>query len=808
MPRHIFAVILLLAFCAAAQSQFVEIPDLYLRRAIQHTLKLGFDDPVTEADMRRLTRLHAEHMQIIDLSGLEHAVNLTSLRLNRNGIVDISPLKNLSRLRELDLSQCSSLKNLHPLSNLVDLSVLGLWDCDIEDISALANLTRLTELNLVQNRIRDIGPLADLTQLRTLYLSYNYTGDIRPLAKLTQLRQLHLANFGIDNVNPLAGLTSLTELYLNGNSIVDIRPLQDLANLRILDLSYNRVADISPLENLTNLTKLVLGANRIRDIRPLGNLTKLLELELIGGAIRDISALANLTKLTKLDLRASVEDVSPLASLTQLTELVLENNRIEDVSPLANLTNLEELAIRFNPILDYSPLEALSIGRFLYTPPCAEPRPPLSDRINNRDFPSIILPWPYLYDSGPQEHLALHDLQFSGEAFGLHYAHGPTTATVGGYIEGAVMQRNKIRSVNPNLIYLISVPMIGLSYRELRYDSPHYILDERGWFQETADGFLVDFVQPEVQDIIVQRALSIYRCGLYDGIVFDYGRDYVQNYEGYWSEQAIIGTRENILRRIRSEVGDEFLILANGSWQNVPRIEDYVNGLYLELKVGGEDGKQDSNGTKRTLITMENRLLWAQRNLKAPQIICLEGWSFPGEYSWSETNVRWMRAMTALSLTHSDGFMKFGTGARALSGADWYEFWNVDLGRPVGEMAQRYDNRPGLFIREFTNGWAVYNRSGETQLIRLPEDVRSKSAGVQAAEHQLPNFDGEIFLRIKRQTPADVNNDGEVNVLDLIQVAQGFGTDIPGLDLNGDGQVNILDLVAVAGELRIEDEGD
>ena len=52
----------------------------------------------------------------------------------------------------------------------------------------------------------------------------------------------------------------------------------------------------------------------------------------------------------------------------------------------------------------------------------------------------------------------------------------------------------------------------------------------------------------------------------------------------------------------------------------------------------------------------------------------------------------------------------------------WYDFWDVDLGQPVGEKGQRYENREGLFIREFTNGWAVYNRSGKEHQIEFPEE--------------------------------------------------------------------------------------
>ena len=45
----------------------------------------------------------------------------------------------------------------------------------------------------------------------------------------------------------------------------------------------------------------------------------------------------------------------------------------------------------------------------------------------------------------------------------------------------------------------------------------------------------------------------------------------------------------------------------------------------------------------------------------------------------------------------------------------------------------------------------------------------------------------------------DVNEDGEVNILDLVFVASHFdATDAPAADLNGDGSVNIQDLVLVA----------
>ncbi len=148
-----------------------------------------------------------------------------------------------------------------------------------------------------------------------------------------------------------------------------------------------------------------------------------------------------------------------------------------------------------------------------------------------------------------------------------------------------------------------------------------------------------------------------------------------------------------------------------------------------------------------------------------------------------------------MSLTLSDGYVLYTTGRN--HDHIWYPFWDADLGGPIGESAQRYRGIEGLYIREFANGWAVYNRSGQAQTITLPSSANSVSdRGSTAASitHLLPDLDGEIYIATR--SFADVNGDGRVNVLDLVQVANGFGKSTP--DPNGDGAVNVLDLVFVA----------
>ena len=70
----------------------------------------------------------------------------------------------------------------------------------------------------------------------------------------------------------------------------------------------------------------------------------------------------------------------------------------------------------------------------------------------------------------------------------------------------------------------------------------------------------------------------------------------------------------------------------------------------------------------------------------------------------------------------------------------------------------------------------------------------------------IPSDTPEITITIEDSAflTADVNRDGQVNVLDLILVAQLLGSTTPGdsrADVNGDGTINVLDLIVVAQHL-------
>ena len=605
----------------------------------------------------------------------------------------------------------------------------------------------------------------------------------------------------------------LTELHAIDKQITDLTGLEHATNLIWLRVPENNITDLTPLANSTQLIILELWVNPISDLSPIANLTRLERLDLGGCQVSDITPLTNLTQLTWLNIWWNqVQNIAPIAKLIRLTILRLSGNGIVDISPLANLTMLEELWIDSNQIIDYSPLDGLSLTRLEWDEICELPSLPIEPRIENRNLPSVFQPWGAQIINRPtlshDDQVAHHDLYWHLNVFGLHFQETPQGYQLTGNLERAKAERDRLLAKNPNMLFLFEIrqkdAILNYHYPE---DSPYWVRDEAGnlvpsWYDiGDLKLFLLDFTLPEVQDIIVQQAIAVAKCGLVDGIMFDWWSDtgilLTNWYDGtpYSTEEEEVQARLSFIQRIRAEVPDNFLIIANTNRHKIPITGPYINGLLLENVF--DYGPY----THSRVIEIESTLLWAEENLREPQINCLEAWGIPTEPPDSPNNQQWMRLFTTMSLTLSNGYVLYtpgaGIGTVPSHRHAWYPFWDANLGQPAGPTAQRYQNIKGLYIREFTNGWAVYNRSGTSQTITLPTStipVSDRGNNAASQTHLLPDLDGEIYLKAKN--PADVNGDGKVNILDLVQVANGFGRSTP--DPNGDGVVNILDLVFVA----------
>ncbi len=638
--------------------------------------------------------------------------------------------------------------------------------------------------------------------------------------------------------DPILRMAIRQELKIDADTSLTKADMLELVALDKLRLQITeKISDLTGLESAINLELLILAQNRIRDIHPLANLTNLTFLDLGGNAISDVSPLAGLIRLEALGLWSNqIVDVSPLARLVNLKGLSLNNNQIEDISPLVALTSLKELNVANNVIVDLSPLTELINIEELHSegnpggvaPECELPRPSVIPRIKDREYPSVFGSWsavrnrppilprlPFLSEDQP---IAYFDLYFCcPETLGLKFKSTNVGVHLIGDFQRAKERRDALLGFNPNAVLL--VPVIYYSGPEDGDLRDLWLRDENG--NRVVDSWgdtLLDFTLPKTQKWAIDQAEAIASCGLFDGIFLD-----------HWSEgrrlreirslEAEHIARDNILQGIRDTVDDDFLIMVNTNEDKIPRWAEYVNGTYMEIyptleipfsEITDVDKQYRSLGYSReSLSRIEETLIWSETHFREPRINGLTGYGIEGEPPDSPRNQQWIRIFTTLSLTHSDGYVEYQFRLFSLSinpgggepVAHWYPFWDADLGIPIGEKGQLYRNRDGLYIREFTNGWAVYNRSGTEQQIEFSEAVSGVASGVgDQRSHVLPDLDGEIYLKsesaLETASTVDVNGDGVVNIQDLVIVANALGKAEP--DLNGDGVVNIQDLVIVA----------
>ncbi len=223
-------------------------------------------------DMVNMRALFLEGVQMksADLSHLRGMTRLSQLVLKRSPIDDLSPIRHLTGLRILIISEVPmSDDGLASVAGFKALQTLSLRDTPITNAGLihLRNLTSLVRLDLNRTHVTDRG-LADLMGL-------------------TSLQGLTLADTKITGAGlaHLSGLSSLDILVLSGTKVTDLG-LSYLAGLRLLktlDLSKTRVSDAG-LKHLAGLSSLI-------------NLN-VAETPVTDAGLKDLAGLAGLKRLT------------------------------------------------------------------------------------------------------------------------------------------------------------------------------------------------------------------------------------------------------------------------------------------------------------------------------------------------------------------------------------------------------------------------------------------------------------------------------------------------------------------------------
>ena len=464
-------------------------------------------------------------------------------------------------------------------------------------------MTQLIHLHLDANQIRDISPLVNLTLLEELRLNRNVITDITPLIGLTNLRELRLADNPIYDFSPLLEIDGVElDIEIDLSNLDELNAIVEISdpNLRQVIRETLQLPEGTPItqQGMLQLTRLKATNIGITDLTGLEYAINLDNLDLGGNQIRDIRPLAGLIALSRLSLWDNqVQDITPLANLTNLIFLQLSHNNIADVSPLANLINLQDLRMRGNLVTDFSPLQSLNLIEFQYDEVCDIQLlfPSVRERIENRNFPSVFQAWD---DVVGLDHLTweqrnvLHDLHwypifdYSIEwDVTLTEPYEGLATSLAGPLSRALEVRERRLNQNPNMIFLGGVANTAhFAVDQFPPGSDFWLRAANGQILTKRDGkLLIDFVKPEVRDLLVKRIIAFARCGLYDGLMLDEfannGTGFSRRYLYPYTDEEIIQAYINIFQAVRSQVRDDFLILINANDTKPTRYAEFINGF-------------------------------------------------------------------------------------------------------------------------------------------------------------------------------------------------------------------------------------
>ncbi|KAL1110070.1 hypothetical protein AAG570_014050 [Ranatra chinensis] len=209
-------------------------------------------DNITALSGLDLKYLDLTGNRVTDLTPLQEMANLEVLLLDRQHpdyITDIAPLKNLQKLRVLDLSH-NKIADISALEFLDNITFLKLKDNRVASIEALSGM-KLEILDISINQVSDLSYLDGSKQtLAYLNLAYNKLSSLDFLADFDKIRHLNAARNRINDITVLSSLNGLSVLILDINLLTDITPVYGRAGAGLineLSVSFNCIPEIDPV---------------------------------------------------------------------------------------------------------------------------------------------------------------------------------------------------------------------------------------------------------------------------------------------------------------------------------------------------------------------------------------------------------------------------------------------------------------------------------------------------------------------------------------------------------------------------------
>lgn len=126
-------------------------------------------------------------------SDIEYVWTLETLDCSNSSIQSLIPIQNLTQLTYIDISN-TLVHDVSPLSGLIQLEEFHACLCNLESVKALRNLPklRIIDLSYSKTRISDLPLIGDMSKLKQVYLNSCHLREIYPLLDFQELEVLSL----------------------------------------------------------------------------------------------------------------------------------------------------------------------------------------------------------------------------------------------------------------------------------------------------------------------------------------------------------------------------------------------------------------------------------------------------------------------------------------------------------------------------------------------------------------------------------------------------------------------------------------
>ena len=523
---------------------------------------------------------------------------------------------------------------------------------------------------------------------------------------------------------------------------------EEMQTLTALHADNRGITDLTGLETATNLRDLALRNNLISDLTPLASLTRLRQLFLGNNVIFDLSPLASLINLREIGISGNlVSDLSPLAGLIRLEEIGMSENPLADLAPLSGLISLRAFSGWDTPVVNLEGIAELPKLRDINV--CNAGISDLSPLAKAKGLTGLYLAASQVTDLSPIA--GLTNLKFIS------------------------FQANEISDISP-LENLTNLTWVDLSENAISDVSPLAEIQRLTWI-DLSDNFITD--PSPLANLDNLNWIGLTGNTISDETVFD----------RFAGRTAI--THSNFVNTTFPEAGPKIegpwlWVIVSGTLLNkdTDLIAKATGGAATEIKIatfGATEGKAvgDSEWEAHTLAPTGGD------NIN--EMTDALGWGFGREIYdhvvYGSVTLNSSKKQETTMLVGSDDAVKV-----------WLN----------GEMVHYNPITRGA--GDFQDAFPVTFKTGaNVLLVAIDNHGHSAFSGffgfAKDTNYTVNPINKKFVITVPKW---DVNRDGEVDILDLILVAQDIGkTSGTNLrtDVNGDGTRNIQDLVLVASHL-------